>query len=187
MIRRNSVSLVLIFLIFNVILTYGQNISGRLLNKNTKQPIPAVPLSLSNIDLIIYTNATGSFTFRDIKAGKYTIFANINNSLIPIKEFDFSGKDLALGDIEAEAGLTSVSEEISVIDVTDLASMENENDNFSSALSAGRDPFVNATAFNLSSGRFRPRGYFNEDSDMWMNGMLMNYQDDGRVLGTAGN
>ncbi|MFZ1558408.1 MAG: TonB-dependent receptor [Saprospiraceae bacterium] len=187
MIRRNSVSLVLIFILFNVNLTFGQNISGKLLNKNSKQPLPAVPLSLSNIDLIIYTNATGGFTFRDVESGKYSILANINNTLITIREVEISGKDVALGDIEIEGALNTVSDEISVIDVTDLASMENENDNFSSALSAGRDPFVNATAFNLSSGRFRPRGYFNEDSDMLMNGMLMNDQDDGRVLWTAWN
>lgn len=80
MIRRNSVSLVLIFILFNVNLTFGQNISGKLLNKNSKQPLPAVPLSLSNIDLIIYTNATGGFTFRDVESGKYSILANINNT-----------------------------------------------------------------------------------------------------------
>lgn len=71
------------------------------------------------------------FYIQDVESGKYSILANINNTLITIREVEISGKDVALGDIEIE-GVYRVSDEISVIDVTDLASMGNENDNFSS-------------------------------------------------------
>ena len=72
----------------------------------------------------------------------------------------------------------------SQVDLSDLSGDE-ADDGYSSALSAGRDPFVNAAAYNLSNLRFRPRGYFNEDQEIWLNGMAMNDQDDGRVLWNA--
>src|SRR5690606_6393488 len=60
-----------------------------------------------------------------------------------------------------------------------------ENDNFSGLLSASQDPISNAAAFNLSFARFRIRGYFNEDTDLLLNGMPMNDLDDGRILWNA--
>ncbi|MBK8628200.1 MAG: carboxypeptidase-like regulatory domain-containing protein [Saprospiraceae bacterium] len=188
MIRRTQSFVVFILIMFNTILTFGQSISGKLLDTQTQTPQAGVQLLIENTDLQTFTNGAGSFKFENVKSGTYNILAKYNNQLFIVSTLSHDGKkDLDLGNLNFTAPTTFVADDISVVDVSDLAGMEAENDNFSSALSAGRDPFVNATTFNLSAGRFRPRGYFNEDSEMFMNGMVMNDQDDGRVLWTAWN
>jgi hypothetical protein len=188
MIGRTQWSLVLIFLCFNAILTFGQTVRGKLLDTQTQSPQAGVQLMIENTDLQAFTNGTGAFKFDNVKLGTYNILAKYNNQLFIVSTFNLDdNKDLDLGNLNFTPPSTFVADDISVIDVSDLAGIEAENDNYSSALSAGSDPFVSATTFNLSAGRFRPRGYFNEDSEMFMNGMVMNDQDDGRVLWTAWN
>jgi len=188
MIGRIKTSVVLIIMLFNIVITYGQSIRGKIIDKNTRQQQPAIQVSLKNTDFSVFTNGLGNFEFTDVSSGNYTIVALVSETEVEITEVTVDGNDVDLGALEVlmlspNAALT----DITIIDVSDLAGIENENDNFSGVLSAGRDPFVSASTFNLSAGRFRPRGYFNEDTEMYMNGMLMNDQDDGRVLWTAWN
>ncbi|MBK9735693.1 MAG: hypothetical protein IPO92_12290 [Saprospiraceae bacterium] len=175
-----------IFVMFNCILTFSQNITGKIVDKNSNQEQAALQMYLKNTDHLFFTNASGVFNIPNIKKGKYTLIANPNQNEIEVLTFDYNGKDLDLGRLEVFIPASAISgTEISTIDVSDLAGIENEDDNVSSALGASRDPFATAAAFNLGNGRFRPRGYFNEDSEMLLNGMPMNDQDDGRVLWTA--
>ncbi len=165
----------------------AQSISGKLINKSTGQPIAGIRVEVRPGDQVAYTNGLGVFRIIQLKPGTYNIIAISEDQQTALATTTITGSDVSLGEIPFVQSSSSVSEQITQVDVTELAGMENENDNFSSALSAGRDPFVNATTFNLNAGRFRPRGYFNEDAEMLMNGMLMNDQDDGRVLWTAWN
>ena len=185
MIRRTRSYFVLVFLLFNVYLTFGQTVKGQLVNEGN--PLPGIIVRIPELDAEVYTNGMGNFFFDQVNAGTYTLVAVENGIQILLATFNSDGKDLDLGPTAYSPQTKVATEDITVVDVFDLAGIENENDNFSSVLSAGRDPFTNATTFNLSAGRFRPRGYFNEDAEMIMNGMLMNDQDDGRVLWTAWN
>lgn len=188
MIGRTKISIAVIFMFMNVIMTYGQNIRGKIIDKNTKQEQPAIQVSLKNTDFSVFTNGLGNFEFKSVPSGNYDLVALVNDTEVLVSNVTVNSDDLDLGTLEVSSQSPNFgASDISVIDVADLAGIEAENDNFSSALSAGLDPFMDATIFNLSAGRFRPRGYFNEDSDMMMNGMIMNDQDDGRVLWTAWN
>jgi len=51
--------------------------------------------------------------------------------------------------------------------------------NISSQLTAGRDPFYNAAAFNFSSSRFRLRGYDADFASVYINGVPMDNLDNG--------
>jgi len=184
--RRNLKGILLICFAFNTILTFGQSVKGRIIDKLTKQEQPALLISLDDADHIVYTNALGNFNFAGVETGEHTLLTKLGGQWVKITSFTFNGGELDLGTLEADVPSSNLAgNEISIIDVIDLAGIEGENDNVSSVLAASRDPFVNAAAFNLGNGRFRPRGYFNEDSEMMMNGMVMNDQDDGRVLWTA--
>jgi hypothetical protein len=187
MIRRTQRFVVFFFIMFNAILTFGQNVSGSLINPQSSEPHSGISILIENTEKQTETNNLGTFVFENVKSGTYNILAKINNQLFIVSTFTISTSDLDLGTIEFRPPSTSSFDDFSVIDIADLTGIEAENDNYSSALSAGRDPFVNATNFNLQAGRFRPRGYQNEDAEMYMNGMLMNDQDDGRVLWTAWN
>jgi hypothetical protein len=166
---------------------YAQDITGKILDNKTGEPLPGMEVQLKQTDYSVFTNYNGVFKFTKVKKGNYIL--TIKKETTFLKDIEILHLDTGtdLGEIYLEVPVQDENNQISIIDVSDLSSMENENDNFSSALSAGRDPFINATTFNLIAGRFRPRGYFNEDSEMIMNGMLMNDQDDGRVLWTAWN
>lgn len=184
MIRRNQSISVLVFLCFNAILTFGQTIKGNL--HDGTNPVPGILLQLEGTNFEAFSNGVGNFVFERVNNGSYTLIAIENGTAKSLINIEVNGKDVDLGQVMFTPS-KSATEDITIVDITDLAGIENENDNFSSVLSAGRDPFTNATTFNLSAGRFRPRGYFNEDSEMMLNGMLMNDQDDGRVLWSAWN
>lgn len=51
--------------------------------------------------------------------------------------------------------------------------------NISSILTAGRDPYFNATSFNFSAARFRVRGLENDYFSTYMNGVPMDNLDNG--------
>ena len=172
--RRSRSGLVFLLLCFNFILTYAQNISGKIVDTNTGVAQAGLLLTLENTDKLVYTNGSGKFIFENIPAGNYNLLAKVSDQLFIISTFEHSSANKDLGEIKFTAPVVSSESDFSVIDISDLAGIENENDNFSSALSAGRDVFVNAAAYNFSTGRFRPRGYFNEDSEIYMNGMPMN-------------
>lgn len=53
------------------------------------------------------------------------------------------------------------------------------NQNISSLLTAGRDPFYSAASFNFSAVRFRIRGYDNDLFSTYMNGIPMDNLDNG--------
>lgn len=184
MFRRNLTFIVSVFLVFNVLLTHAQNITGRLLDRQTQSIQPGVELKLQGTDYEAFTNGIGKFTFYEVKPGNYTLMSVVNDKENVLTTFVMGTEDLVLGDLMLDV-VKVVSNEISVIDIDDLAGIENESDNFSSALSGGWDPFLSSASFNLSAGRFRPRGYFNENSEMILNGMLMNDQRDGGVLWSA--
>jgi hypothetical protein len=63
------------------------------------------------------------------------------------------------------------------LDENDLG--DGGNQNVSSVLSAGRDPFYSAASYNFSSVRFRIRGYDNDYFSTYMNGIPMDNLDNG--------
>lgn len=68
-------------------------------------------------------------------------------------------------------------------DVTEISSDDLESagltSNISSVLSAGRDPFLNAVAFNFAVARFKPRGYEGDFSATFLNGLPLDNIDNG--------
>lgn len=63
------------------------------------------------------------------------------------------------------------------LDENDLG--DGGNQNISSLLTAGRDPFYSAASFNWSAVRFRVRGYDNDLFSTYMNGIPMDNLDNG--------
>lgn len=185
--RRLSKSIVFLLLFFNVILTYSQTVTGRIIDQKTENPEPGVLVSLFPSDFSAFSNGSGVFRILYVTPGTYTLKLDMNGKSIILRDIEVGEEGLNLGDLTVEFPEVLTTNDITLIDIFDLSGIENENDNFSSVLSAGRDPFINATSFNLSAGRFRPRGYFNEDAEMMMNGMFMNNLDNGRILWSAWN
>ena len=183
MIRRLKPIIISFICVFNIILTNAQTIKGKIVD-GTGSGIAGVSLILKDTDYHTQTNASGIFRLFDLAPGKYELlsddpdFKNVNYT------FDYLGGDLQLSDIVTTPTTVSKSNsEIAIINGDDLQQITEDDDaSFSSILTASRDPFDEAAAYNLSAGRFRARGYNNEDTHLYLNGMPVNDLDDGRVL-----
>ncbi|MBC7651522.1 MAG: TonB-dependent receptor, partial [Deinococcales bacterium] len=73
----------------------------------------------------------------------------------------------------------NVLDNIPTISLDDNNLSDVGSQNISSVLTAGRDPFYAASAFNFSPARFRMRGYDNDLNATFMNGISMDNLDNG--------
>lgn len=72
-----------------------------------------------------------------------------------------------------------VLDNIPTVSLDDNDMGDGGNQNISSLLTAGRDPFYSAASFNFSAVRFRIRGYDNDLFSTFMNGIPMDNLDNG--------
>lgn len=72
-----------------------------------------------------------------------------------------------------------VADNIPVVSLDENDLGDGSSQNVSSLLTAGRDPFYSAAAFNFSSARFRIRGYDADNFGTYMNGVPMENLDNG--------
>ncbi|MCE2834912.1 MAG: TonB-dependent receptor, partial [Chitinophagaceae bacterium] len=72
-----------------------------------------------------------------------------------------------------------ILDNIPVISIDDNDMGDGAAPNVSSVLTAGRDPFFSAAAFNFSAVRFRVRGYDQDLFGTWLNGIPMENLDNG--------
>ena len=73
----------------------------------------------------------------------------------------------------------AISGDIPVVTLDDNDLGDGSSQNISSVLTAGRDPFYSAAAFNFSPARFRIRGYDADHFSTFMNGVPMENLDNG--------
>jgi len=184
MIRRNKLLLVILFWTFSICLTVAQTVTGTLKSEKG-QPVVGANVFIG-IDEAV-TNARGVFRFYGIKPGEYTIKVEFEEgNIIPVEKVVITGQDQTLQevifDVENSGGVNATDIAIISINTADVGEGGDLGQEFSSILSAGRDPFNAAAAFNFSSGRFFARGLNNEDRHVYLNGFAVNDLDDGRVL-----
>lgn len=177
--RRDRL-LVFILALFIANLTFAQTVRGTLVDQSgTGQA--GIEIQLLDTDYIAYTNGTGVFRFFDLPVGTYSMIAPNDPGFI--YSFEMESEDKDLGEIKYTASnINDTDNQITVISVDDLDQIEDDNNGVSSVLTASRDPYDRAVAFNLSVLRYRSRGYNNEDVGQFLNGMPVNDLDDGRVF-----
>jgi len=73
----------------------------------------------------------------------------------------------------------NVLDNIPTVSLDDNDLSDGSSQNISSVLTAGRDPFFSAAAFNFSPVRFRMRGYDGDANTTYMNGVPMENLDNG--------
>jgi hypothetical protein len=163
---------------------HAQIITGKI-RTSTGLSEPGFSIKLENTEYGAITNANGVFRIFDAPEGSYTLVAaNPSRSFIPMI-IEFNGEFLDLGIIRLPESkvIENYITDIAVITIDDLEQIDDSDAlNISGLLTASRDPFDEAAAFQLSAGRFRARGYELADTEMFLNGMQMNNLSDGRVV-----
>ncbi|MEM7084780.1 MAG: carboxypeptidase regulatory-like domain-containing protein [Bacteroidota bacterium] len=183
--RKQRISLY--FTLFSINLIWAQNVelTGRVLNIWSHEPIPKVKVSIEGTLFETLTNTAGLFSFKNLKLplGEQRVlvaFEDYVSQRIPIVLV--AGKTVHLDPILLQVDLSRVNERIGLVSISD--SELNQDDgtvyNISGLLQASRDVFLRAAAFDFSSTFFKPRGLDNSFGKVLINGLEMNKQFNGR-------
>ncbi len=92
------------------------------------------------------------------------------------------GKDTLAAKVDSavlEDMKQDLSESLPVVSLDDADLTSGSSQNVSSVLTAGRDPFFSAAAYNFSPVRFKVRGYDAENFSTYMNGVPLENLDNG--------
>ncbi|MFC7356326.1 carboxypeptidase-like regulatory domain-containing protein [Jejudonia soesokkakensis] len=160
-------------------------VKGKVVDASSTEPIPDVEISIQESIYSTMTDATGMFeiTGDDLPQGEQVLIIRKSGFImqrIPITIQN--GETVNLDSILLEIDLTEVESQIGIISLSDneLDQDDGTSFNVSGLLSASRDVFLNAAAFDFSATFFRPRGYDNANGKVLINGIEMNKQDTGR-------
>lgn len=162
-------------------------IKGIVIDAITSEPLPDVTLLIRTLNFETMTDGRGNFMLEISESGlgeQYLIVEKLGfiTKILPV--IINRGALLDLGTILMDIDVASEQVQIGLISLTDTDINGSDDDlgnfNVSGLLSAGRDAFTSAAAFDWSSTFFRPRGLDNANGKVLINGIEMNKQFNGR-------
>lgn len=174
-------------LFFLSLTTWSQTeLSGVIIDAITSEPIPDVTIRFEGDLKEVFTNEKGVFRFAPIQLS--------GDQVLSISKIGFVSKRLPVVlHIDQKLNLNTVTldidpsieqRQIGLISLSenDLNNVDNDLGSFnvSGLLSAGRDAFLNAAAYDWSATFFKPRGLDNANGKLLINGVEMNKQFNGR-------
>lgn len=166
-------------------LAQTSTVRGLLQDQDTKAPLTGATIQLIGATtLSTQTTELGSFEFKDVPQGNYTLDITSEGHEHLIKQVSITGKSTDLGVISAPLAdnpLVGQQDNLPTISLSDNDLQDSPNSTVAGVLSAARDPYMAATAFNFSAGRFRNRGYDNENLTL-MNGIPVEDLSSSRTL-----
>ena len=158
-------------------------ISGKILHANSQDVIGGVSISIENHFSQVTTDAGGIFNlkFKDLEMGNYILniskpgFESLRLPILLDQTILDLGIIMLIPDvIERQAQLGSVNLNDDQLDDDQIDA------GFSSILSAGKDAFLNAAAYDFSQTYFKPRGYDSQYGKIMINGIPLNKIYNGR-------
>lgn len=185
---KSSLFLIVILLSTTVVFAQNVTVTGTIVDKDSKKPIPEATITISELRVITSTDGNGVFKFTAQKSGTFnaTISTNgINEFLVMIVVGD-GNSTLPVIEIDGLRGILDVP----VMDNAGLSMEDAASDdgvgtasgqNVASILSASRDPFLSAASFGWGSYFFSIRGLESEQHEQYLNGIPMNDLENGRV------
>jgi len=157
------------------------NLSGRVIDPETRQGIPSVLVSLNETQVL--TNANGSFVFLGIAAGKATITFTAPGYQSKTLDVEV-GDNTKIGEVEMLS--ISFSADDQRIPEFNLEMLDMDNDarseNISGLLHSSGDVFNSFASFSFGQAWFRKRGYDNELSPTYIGNSLINDAETGRTM-----
>lgn len=159
-------------------------VKGLLMEEGTRARSSGIKVELKGqTTLGGFTAEDGSYEFRDVPYGDYTMsvlapeYEAITRSFSVVKPMTDLGITTL---IPAENNLLS-QDNLPSVSLTDSDLGSQASQSIAGVLTAGRDPYAAAAAFNFSAARFRNRGYDNENLTL-MNGIPVEDLSSSRTL-----
>lgn len=166
---------------------FGQNaiVKGRIVDTYSSEVVSNVNVGIQANNFSTFTDSEGLFNIAgaNLPQGEQVLLvAKEGYYLQRIRVTIQNGTTINLDPILLELDLTAVEAQIGIISLSDneLDQDEGTSFNVSGLLSASRDVFLNAAAFDFSATFFRPRGLDNANGKVLINGIEMNKQYNGR-------
>ncbi|MFM9008388.1 MAG: beta-sandwich domain-containing protein, partial [Bacteroidota bacterium] len=149
------------------------SIRGMLMDEDNRARPANVNVTLKGGSTInTFTKEDGSFEFSDVPFGEYVLEIAAEGYEIASRSFSVVKSMTDLGTIPLTSIQNALQGQDNVPAITlsdnDLAGQGGQS--VAGVLSASRDPYMAAVAFNFSAARFRNRGYDNEKLTL-MNGI----------------
>jgi len=157
-------------------ISYSQNatVKGILQDNDTRAPLVDARIILKGASTYSSVSAAkGIFDFKNVLFGKYVLEISIEGYEKTFIDVDVNATEIDLGPISAvhaENLQLNLQDNLPTMSLSESDVRDNSSQNVAGVLTAGRDPFANAAAFNFSAGRFRNRGYDNENMTL-LNGI----------------
>ncbi len=138
--------------------------------------VEGAKVSLQGTAFETITDNKGFFEIKNVPLGNYTVMvASDNHNALAVEiKVDAAGTDVGFLNTQSSA---SVAEEamdnVAVVSLSDTELKESSSQSVSGVLNASRDVFNAAASYTFSAARFKVRGYENENSVTYMNGVPM--------------
>lgn len=172
--RISTLLLWLVFFLPTLANSQNATIKGILQDNDTRAPLASARISLQGTaTYTTQTSNTGAFEFKNVLFGKYTIEVIIEGYEKMDVPVDANSTSVDVGlvtVVNIEHSLANQQDNLPSISLSESDVKESTSQTVAGVLSASRDPFASAAAFNFSAGRFRNRGYDNENLTL-MNGI----------------
>lgn len=173
---KNLLACLFLFLSFAV---QANTITGKVISKVDNEPIVGAMVFLDGTDYAVYTNASGRFRLLNVSNGEYEVKVAYDEYQNKIASIVVDNADIDLGTIYVEPSeVVAGGNDIAVLNLN-LVDDADGDSQISSVLTASRDPFQQAAAYNLSAGRYRIRGYQSKETEINLNGFPVNDTEDG--------
>ncbi|TVZ21919.1 hypothetical protein JM84_0799 [Dokdonia sp. Hel_I_63] len=174
-----------VFLLFSGVLWSQTQLKGTIIDAITSQPIPDVSIIIQGENSNVKTDALGVFVYNNIELyGDQILIVEKNGFVTKRLPVIIKAKGiLKLPIITLDIDITEEQRQIGLISLSDNdfnSDDTQETFNTSGLLTAGRDAFLSAAAFDWSATFFRPRGLDNANGKLLINGIEMNKQFNGR-------
>ncbi|MGB3774555.1 MAG: carboxypeptidase-like regulatory domain-containing protein [Leeuwenhoekiella sp.] len=176
-----------LILLFSICSGYAQNykLSGTVIDALTGKPISEVSIHIENTYFSSKTNDNGQFLIIDNFPPGDQILLVEKEGFIPkrLPILFENGNEVKIPIIPLEVDLNEEQLQIGIISLSDQELNADINDadyTISGLLSASRDAFLSAAAYDFSATFFRPRGLGSEHGKILINGIEMNKLYSGR-------
>ncbi len=169
-------SIIFIFLLLGSALS--AQVSGRLLDALTGDPIEGAQLLDEERQVVATTDTDGTFSYIIECTGNYQLIIRVDGA-DDQRQLQCSQKDL---------GTLYFRRDLDLDDQIFTTNLDNDGgdgvdqENISSLLTATNDIFGATAAFTFGPARFRRRGYGSQFSEMFLNGMPANKLDNSAII-----
>lgn len=168
-------------------------LKGVVVHKESKLPYADVTLTLTDAKVITVTDGEGNFSFSKIAYGTHELVISIDGDEVDKINISVSAPVTVLEPIELETvasnnnnyTLDNSASNFEEAGGQDDNSVSSGGQNISSVLNAARDAYLNAATFGWGQYFYRIRGYENDHSVLFMNGVPMNDLEEGGVFYNA--